>query len=260
VTEPDPEAVPSVADADLLGEALRLIEGANARGIPIRLVGGLAVRYLTPEYPPRTRAGQDLDLASVSRTRPQLARFLADLGYEPDKRFNALYGHKQLYFASPVGRSIDVLVDSMEMCHVVIFRDRIERHPVTLDVTDLLLTKLQIVELNEKDARDALYLLSAFEVQEGDELGAIGLQRIGGIVADDWGWWRTLTMNVERISELARGDASLPPGGARFDPVEQLGLIGRAAQEVPKSLRWKVRGRVGERKRWYRVPEEDAHD
>ena len=256
-----PPVARSAEDEDPLPEAVQLIEGADRRRIPLRLVGGLAIRYLTPDYPPRVRARQDLDLASVSRVRPQLTAHLMELGYQPDKRFNALYGHKQLYFAGPTGRSIDVLVDAMEMCHVVDFKTRIDRHPVTLDVIDLLLTKLQIVELNEKDASDALYLLSAFPVDQGDEPGTIGLARIGALVSDDWGWWRTLTLNVERISSMARDEhARLVPTGARFDPVDQLARIGGAADGVAKSLRWRLRARLGERKRWYRLPEEDAHD
>ncbi len=257
----DDGEVTDVASQDVLPVALGLIEGARERGLPLRLVGGLAVRYLTPAFPPRTRERQDLDLASVSTARLPLTGYLIELAYEPDKRFNALYGHKQLFFAAPDGRGVDILIDRMEMCHVVEFLDRIERHPVTLDVADLLLTKLQIVELNEKDAQDALYLLSAFPVGEADEPETIGLDRLRQHVADDWGWWRTLTLNLERIRELAEGPgAHLVPQGARFDPVEQLAELERAAEEVPKTLRWRLRAKVGERKRWYRVPDEDSHD
>lgn len=246
---------------DVLPEALKLVEGARERGVPLRLVGGLAVRYLTPEFLPRRRERQDLDLASVSTARLPLTVYLMELDYEPDKRFNALYGHKQLFFAASDGRGVDVLIDRMEMCHVVEFLGRIERLPVTLDVADLLLTKLQIVELNEKDAQDAIYLLCAFPVGEGDEPGTIGLDRLREHVADDWGWWRTVTLNLLRIKDLAEGPgAELVPPGARFDPVEQLAKLERAAEEVPKTLRWRLRARVGERKRWYRVPEEEAHD
>lgn len=248
-------------DRDPLEEALGLIEAAGAIGVPLRLVGGLAVRVLCPDFPPRTRERQDLDLASTSDARPALSGFLEARGYEPDRRFNALYGHKQLYFASPEGRALDVLVDRLEMCHVLEFKDRIARMPLTLDVTDLLLSKLQIVELNEKDAQDVLYLLSAYPVREGDEPGTVGLDRIGAIVAADWGWWRTLTMNVARIVELAETTAShLVPAGARYDPVEQLRRIGEHADAVPKTLRWRLRARVGERARWYQLPDEEAHD
>lgn len=252
---------PAPAGSDLLEEALSLVEGARLRGVPLRLVGGLAVRYLTPTLPPRTRERQDLDLASVSRSRPQLTEFLVGLGCEADKRFNALYGHKQLFFSTPEGRAIDVLVDRMEMCHIVEFADRIERHAVTLDVTDLLLTKLQIVQLNEKDAQDALYLLSAFEARQGDEPGCIGLGRVAAVVADDWGWWRTVTLNLDRIRDLARGEgAHLVPAATAYDPLTQIDALADAVQAVPKTLRWKLRAKVGERKRWYRVPDEDSHD
>ncbi len=246
---------------DPLEEALELVEGAAAIGVPLRLVGGLAVRVLCPDFPPRTRTRQDLDLASTSDVRPALVAFLEERGYEPDRRFNALYGHKQLYFASPEGRSLDVLVDRLEMCHVLEFKERIARMPLTLDVTDLLLSKLQIVELNEKDAQDVLYVLSAYPVREGDEPGSVGLERIGALVAGDWGWWRTLTMNVERIAELATTTgAHLVPANALHDPVEQLRRIGEHAHAVPKTLRWRLRARVGERARWYQLPDEEAHD
>jgi hypothetical protein len=252
----DPASAP-----DVMTEALSLVEGARERGVPLKLVGGLAVRYLTPDYPPRTRARQDLDLASVSRTRPQLTEFLIGLGHEPDKRFNALYGHKQLFFSSPEGRAIDVLIDRMEMCHELVFSERIDRHPVTLDVTDLLLTKLQIFELNEKDAQDVLYLLSAFAVADGDEPGAVGLDRVAAVVADDWGWWRTTTMNMDRIRDLALGEgAHAVPAGAAYDPVAQLSTLRRAADETPKTRRWRLRAKIGDRRRWYRVPDEDSHD
>ena len=229
--------------------------------MPLKLVGGLAVRVLCPAFPPRRREGQDLDLASASRARAALTSLLVELGYEPDKRFNALYGHKQLYFASPGGRSVDVLIDRLEMCHVVEFAERVDRMPFTLDVTDLLLSKLQIVELTEKDVQDTIYLLANFSVEEGDIPGTIGLERIGSVVADDWGWWRTLTLNVDRIRELTSGEeAGLVPSNASQDPATGLARIAEVADGVPKTLRWKLRAKVGERKRWYRVPELDAHD
>jgi hypothetical protein len=249
------------ATAELLPRALELIEAAEAKDIPLRLVGGLAVRVLCPDFPPRVRDRQDLDLASVSTARVRLTEFLVDRGHHPDKRFNALYGHKQLFFTAADGVAVDVLIDRMDMCHVLPFSERIERMPKTLDVTDVLLSKLQIVELNEKDVQDVLYLLSAYEVRDGDDVGAIGADRVRDIVRDDWGWWRTVTRNLGHIRELAtRGSASLIPANARHDALAQIDVLLRAAHDAPKTLRWRLRAKVGERKRWYRVPEDDAHD
>jgi hypothetical protein len=253
--------MPDEPPTDVLPVALDLVQGAGAEDIPLRLVGGLAVRALCPSFPPRVRARQDLDLASISDSRSPLTSFLVERGLEPDKRFNALYGHKQLYFAAPDGRSVDVLIDQLEMCHVLLFKDRIQRMPVTLDVTDVLLSKLQIVELTPKDAQDVVYLLSAYEVRAGDEVGTVGLDRITSIVRDDWGWWRTVSMNLDRIREFATGQGrDLVPAGGSFDVTEQIEGLGQAVEQVPKSLRWKLRARIGERKRWYNVPEEDSHD
>jgi hypothetical protein len=242
-------------------EAVRVCESAAEAGITVRLAGGLAIQYLTPGFPPRGGDSQDLDLATQSSDRRSLSQFLTGRGYVADKTFNALYGHKQLYFQSAeTGRSLDVLVDRLHMCHTVEFADRLGRMPLTLDLTDLLLSKLQIVELNEKDAQDVLYLCSAYPVSDGDEPGTIGLGRIRPLVGNDWGWWRTATLNLDRITALASGDGQgLVPAGGQHHAVEQLGVLRAAMETTPKSLRWKARARVGERVRWYEQPEETAH-
>jgi hypothetical protein len=202
-----------------------------------------------------------MDLASVSRVRAALGPFLAAQGFAPDKEFNALYGHKQMYFRSPDGGwALDVMLDRLDMCHVLDFRDRIERMPYTLDPTDLLLSKLQIVEINEKDLQDAIYLLAAFPIRDDDEPGTIGPLRLCQIVCEDWGWWRTVSGNLDRVTALAPEDlARLVPPDAPFDPVDQALALRRQADEAPKSLRWRLRSKVGDRVRWYELPEEVAH-
>jgi hypothetical protein len=129
-----------------------------------------------------------------------------------------------------------------------------------LDVTDLLLSKLQVVEQNFKDVHDIVYLLAAYEVRDGDEPGTVGLARFGRVLADDWGWWRTVTGNLDRVAELARGDlARLVPADAPHDPVEQAVALRRHADTIPKSLKWRLRARLGDRVQWYEVPEETSH-
>ncbi|HYT30768.1 MAG TPA: hypothetical protein VEN82_08310 [Actinomycetota bacterium] len=246
---------------DILEEATALITAANEAGVPVRLIGGLAVRYLTPSFPPRAHNRQDLDVASVSRVRSALGKLIESLGYVPDKTFNALYGHKQLYFTSPAtGRALDVLIDKLEMCHTLEFADRIERMPYTLDPTDLMLSKLQIVHLNEKDAQDLLYLLARFSLSDEDEPETIGLRRYRRVLGEDWGWWRTVTLNLAKVRGLAEGERThLIPAGAPYDPVQQIRDLERHAEEAPKSLRWRIRAKIGERKRWYELPEETEH-
>ncbi len=241
--------------------AIETVEAAAASGVPLRLIGGLAIRYLTPDYPPRVRNDQDMDFASVSSAKNDVIQFLDGRGFLGDRRFNVMHGQRQMYFTTPDGlTSVDVIVDRLFMCHELVFKERIDRMPVTIDITDLLLTKLQVVEQNEKDVHDIVYLLSAFEVREGDEPGTIGLKRIGDVVRDDWGWWRTVTGNLDRIVELVGNDLKrLVPSGAPYEPAEQASAIRRFADTVPKTLRWKIRSRVGERVQWYELPEEVGH-
>jgi hypothetical protein len=240
--------------------ALRVVRDATEARVPLRLLGGQAVRVVCPNFPPRARDDQDLDFASVSRAKTQLVDYLQTRGFEGDKRFNALHGHRQMYFKTPEGRTVDVIMDQLRMCHVLDFRDRIERMPLTLDVTDLLLSKLQVVELNQKDAQDIVYLLSGYEVREGDEPATIALERFADILGNDWGWWRTVTGNLDRVLELLAGELrTVVPGNGKHDPVEQVRVLRRYADEIPKSLRWRIRARLGERVRWYDLPEEVDH-
>lgn len=247
--------------AGAFAAAVQTVEAANREEVPLKLLGGQAVRYLTPDFPPRQRDDQDMDFASVSKAKRAVMALLGGLGFEGDRRFNTMHGHKQMYFRSPVdGATADVIMDRLQMCHVLEFGDRIDRLPFTLDVTDLLLSKLQVVEQNEKDVQDIVYLLAAHEVREGDEPGTVGLARFAKVLAEDWGWWRTATGNLDRVVELVRGDlARLVPRGAGYDPVEQAVALRDHAQSMPKTLKWKLRARLGERVQWYEVPEEVAH-
>ena len=249
------------ASSDAYGAAIDAAEAANREGVPLKLIGGQAVRYLTQHTcAPRVRNDQDMDFASVSTAKKPVMEFLFNSGFQGDRQFNTMHGHRQMYFTAANGTSADVVMDQLRMCHVLDFGDRIDRMPLTLDVTDLLLTKLQVVQQNEKDVQDIIYLLSCYEVRDGDETETIGLARFGKVVADDWGWWRTTTGNLDRVVELARGElARLVPTGCDFDPIDQAVALRTHADAVPKGLKWKVRARVGDRVQWYDLPEEVGH-
>ncbi len=250
----------TVAEGTLLEEAMTLIDAAAARGIALRLVGGLAIQVLTPKLPPRTRTGQDLDFASAGKTRKDLSALLAERGYVADKNFNALYGDKQLYFQhGETGLAIDVLIDKLHMCHTLEFAPRLELMPHTLDPLDLLLSKLQIFELNEKDADDALRLLISFPVGDDGQPDTIDLGPFRDLMGSDWGWWRTVTLNLWRIEQQIEAERHPVIAHATYDPREQLHKLARAAEEAPKSRGWKLRAKIGERKRWYELPEETPH-
>jgi hypothetical protein len=245
---------------DPLPEAVALVDGAARAGLRLRLLGGLGVRVLCPDFPPRLRPGQDMDLACASKGRRDVVGYLESSGCVPDKAFNSLNGDRQMYFTAPSGRPVDVMVDRLVMCHTLDLRPSFGNSSLTLDPADLLLSKLQIVELNAKDARDITHLLSGVPV--GDRSGPgpfISPDRFSEVLAADWGWWRTTTGNLEKLPALVAESPEMIPPQPRFDALEQAARLVDVAKSVPKSMKWKLRANVGDRVRWYELPEEVAH-
>ena len=257
MTTPGAAGAPSAAD-DPLPEALGLARGAADASLGLKLLGGLAVRVLCPQFPPRLRSGQDIDFACVSKERKMVAEHLAKVGCEPDRRFNNLNGDRQMYFNAPSGRPIDVMVNQLNMCHVLDFRPGFARQPFTIDAVDVLLSKLQIVELNEKDLRDIVHLLAALPLGGGSQ-ASIDTDRFGKLLGADWGWWRTVTGNLAKMEELLGERPALIPDNHVYEPVAQAARLLELAVETPKSMKWKLRANVGDRVRWYELPEEVAH-
>src|SRR5215472_12794870 len=248
---------------DPLTDAMLLARGAEQAGLGLKLLGGLAVRVVCPDYPPRLRRDQDIDFACLSKERKSVAAHLEQAGCQPDRRFNNLNGDRQMYFTAPSGRPIDVMVDRLTMCHTLDFRPSFKKLPYTVDVVDLLLSKLQIVELNEKDARDIVQLLSCMPISGSTEGAAdapsIDSARFGSVLGGDWGWWRTVTGNLDKLPRLLTDRPQLSQPGMPFDPAEQAARLRQLADETPKSMKWRVRSGVGEKVRWYELPEEVGH-
>ena len=256
MTTPAAAGAPSPAD-DPLPEALGLARGAADASLGLKLLGGLAVRVLCPQFPPRQRSGQDIDFACVAKERKKVAEYLAVAGCEPDRRFNNLNGDRQMYFNAPSGRPIDVMVDKLTMCHTLDFRPAFSRQPFTVDAVDVLLSKLQIIELNEKDAHDIVHLLAGLPL--GGAPPSIDTDRFGKLLGADWGWWRTVTGNLEKLPALVAERPGLVPPDAPHDPLAQARELRDVAESAPKSIKWKLRANVGDRVRWYELPEEVAH-
>lgn len=260
--------------ADPLAESLRVVELASARGLQVRLMGGMAIRAHAPDWPARTRRVEvDLDFATRSRDRGAFYELLATEGYTPDKRHNALFGGKQAYFVDePRRRPVDVLVDNLEMCHRFEFGSRLAASTPTLPLAELLLSKLQVVKINRKDVLDALVLLAEHPLGADDGAadsrhgqGVINLPRILSFTSNDWGWWRTVTGNLATLDqylavELTPEDLDLNNGRAiLFDPADQVSALRGAIHDAPKSTMWRLRAKVGERTSWFQEPEEMGH-
>ena len=236
--------------ADHVAEAERLVEAARERNVVLRALGGVAVQMTCPSAreQPLARTPKDLDFASAAKHRSDIIDLFRDSGYQPDAEFNALHGKTRLFFwDAEHARQADLFLDRITMCHSLDLANRFDEHSATLSVSDLLLLKLQVVETNERDYKDALALL----LDHAD--GGIDVAYVSRLLGTDWGWWRTATMVLERLDRYARE----LDGFERANDIHyRIRELLRAIEAQPKSRRWKLRARVGERARWYELPEE----
>ena len=245
-----------VIHEDVVAEGERLIGRAADEGVPLRLLGGVGMRLRAPGElaPAFRRTYADLDFVTTKKGVGATTGLFRGEGYEAQVAFNALHGGERLlFFDNDHDRQVDVFVGAFSMCHKIPLDGRIEVDPVSIPLAELLLTKLQVVQLNEMDVRDALALLHDHEVGESDgEL--VNSARVAQLCASDWGLWRTITQNLAACRAFA--DTYDVPDRPTLD--ERLdALLGRIEEE-PKSRAWRMRAKIGDRKRWYDLPEEVA--
>jgi hypothetical protein len=240
--------------SDPVAEGVRIAEGAAERGLPLRVLGGIAVAILCPSSrrPPLQRDYADIDFATTGSAKERVVELMESFGYTGDREFNILHGHRRLFFWDECNqRQVDVFVDEANLCHRIDLKRRIEAVPLTLSLADLTVLKLQIVETNEKDYLDICAIFADHELTS-DESGVNGAH-IAEISAGDWGLWRTLEMVAGRSQQFALGLADFD---AAELVAERLQALRSALADAPKTRRWKLRARVGEKKRWYAIPEE----
>ncbi len=243
-------------EPDLVAEGERLLARANETGVPLRLLGGVAIRLRAAgELPaPFRRSYADLDFATARGASGKAQVFFRNEGYEPHKAFNALNGSERLlFFDTANDRQVDVFVGQFAMSHRIPLGSRLELEPTTLPLAELLLTKLQVIEMNEKDLRDALALLCDHAVGDGDG-ESVNAARIAELCASDWGLWRTFTHNLEWCRDHLAGHDLPSETITRLH--ERLDELLARTESEPKSRGWRLRAKVGERKRWYDLPEE----
>ncbi len=233
-----------------------IVAAAAARSIPVRLLGGVAI-WIRSSAAARAALGRDypdIDLVAHKRQSRLLRGLLEENGFEPERVFNATHGARRLLYHGPGEWHVDVFLDSFEMSHTLDLGARLEAEPETLAAAELLLTKLQIAEINAKDVSDVAMLLWDHQPTASDGAGELNLSRLAATCGADWGLYTTVTDNLGTCAGLL--SALVPGTGDQERIASRITMITNALSEAPKTVGWQLRARVGRRKRWYQVPEE----
>lgn len=243
--------------AGLQDEARRLLQASSDKEVVLKLLGGVAIAMRCPSASrDRLRRNYvDMDFVGHEKQSRAIGDFFIEMGYQSRPRFNAMMGRKRLIFNDLANeRRVDIFLDVFEMCHKFNFGERVGLEPLTLPLADLLATKLQIVQINEKDFRDLTALFLDHDVGSGDGEMINGTY-LARLCSNDWGTYKTFTMNLATLG------ASIDIYGLTSPELDtaraRIGKLVDMIEKEPKSFAWRLRARVGEKKTWYELPEVD---
>jgi len=247
--------LPSAPPANGLEAAGQIIDKAEHKGVALRLLGGLAFKYLCPSTRESRfyRENKDIDLAGRREDVKEIMKILESMGYKPREVFNKLnMGQRLIYYDMVNKRRVDIFLDEFVMCHKLDFRRSLTPGAYTLPITDLVMTKLQVVEMTEKEHLDLVAAFRDFDVAEGQK-GIDGI-KIAQACAKDWGLYTTFSKSLNVMREKAQSLG----GDDRETVVARIDRLTRMMEEEPKSLAWRIRARVGTKARWYELPQSDT--
>ena len=244
---------------DFLEETNRILDAAKTEDVLLRLLGALAFHIHCPKFSYMQemlgRTFTDIDFASYRQESSRINKLFVELGYQYDVRVRALFGSRLVFYdASGTDRHCDVFLDKLEFCHDIDFQNRLDVDYPTIPLLELLLEKMQIVKLNEKDVVDTIMLLREHQIG-GSDNETINVDRLAGLTAHDWGLWKTVTMNLENVRRAAQSSEKLSEEDKKDIDSKITALRSRIDQE-PKSRGWKIRSQIGEKRKWYRDVDE----
>jgi hypothetical protein len=232
-------------------EARRILTAAEEDGITLRLIGGLAIRFhCHGPHISHLREYHDIDVLGLGNESEAIAKTFRRLGYSPNLKYNLLYGGSRLQFLDDTtGKNVDVFLDRFSMDHTLDFRQRLRLDDLTIPVTDLLLTKLQIVKLTRKDVKDIVAILEDHELGQKDDRETLNVDYIARSCASDWGLYKTIAENLSKMGGLV--DETMPGPKEKRELEVKLDGIRSSIEEAKKETRWRIRSLIGERKKWY---------
>jgi len=240
-------------------ELKRILQASDEAGILLRVIGSLAFQMHCPQFgylqAAMGRAYTDIDFAAYSQQARQISDLLIGLGYIENREiYIASEGERAIFDKPGTGLHVDIFYEKLDFCHAIYWKDRLEVDSPTIPLTELLLEKMQIVQINEKDIIDTIMLLLEHSLGDIDD-ETINIKLAAELCANDWGLWRTTTMNLDKVKQLAGHYTQLTPGQKSKIETQVNDALARINTE-PKPLAWRLRDRVGDRVKWYKDVDE----
>jgi hypothetical protein len=233
-----------------------ILNACEHAGVLVRVFGSMAFQIHCPQYGYlQTHPYSDIDLAAYIRHSRQIREILTKLGYvENRKVFVLSEAQRALFHKGDDNLRVEIFYEKLDFCHALYWRDRLEADSPTIPLAELFLEKMQIVHISEKDVVNTIMLLLEHPLGETDN-ETINIKLAAQLCADEWGLWRTVTMNLGKVRQFAQQYAPLTPEQKSRVAAQVDESLLRLHQE-PKPLAWKVRDHMGDRVQWYKDVED----
>lgn len=240
-------------------ELTRILQASDEAGNILRVIGSLAFQMHCPQFgylqAAMGRAYTDIDFGAYSRQAKSITEMMIKLGYEDNREvYIASEGERAIFDKPGTGLHVDIFYEKLDFCHAIYWKDRLEVDSPTIPLTELLLEKMQIVQINEKDVIDTIMLLIEHPLGDVDK-ETINIKLAAQLCAKEWGLWRTTTMNLDKVRQLAQSYSQLTPE-QKIKVTTQVDQILARLNDEPKSMAWRIRDRVGDRVKWYKDVDE----
>jgi hypothetical protein len=232
-------------------ESTRILDEARRRNTVLRLVGGLAIHIHCTEHSFCDRRYGDIDFVGLKTQYKSIVEVMKEVGYMENSNMTMSTGGSRLLFERPgTTDHIDVFLDHIDIEHEVNLKDRLDIEKETISISDLLLVKLTITRLNEKDIRDIITMMKDIRIGHDDSVGTINITYIAELCAKSWGLHHDVMASLRRTLDfLPRFALSESIGSEVADRLEALE---NEILKAPKSFRWRLRALIGERFPWRR--------
>lgn len=264
---------PVSKDETLIADAKRIVEQAQERKIPLRILGALAVRlhtlHLKKMHTSLDRLeGQkeqftDIDFMGYSKQTSDIYKMFKELNFVVDKWVAAYFGKVRGIWYHPQNLyHIDVFYDKLPFSHNVEFgskpgKGRLELDYPTITLADIVLEKAQMHQIGEKDIKDVIVLLIGHELGSSEK-ETVNLIRICEPLKNDWGFYYEFQTNMGKVKAFAQkytkqgklSEAELA------DVTAKVNKIMAQVEAEPKTKDWMKRAKTGTSKQWWTEVEE----
>jgi hypothetical protein len=261
-----------LSDEAIITEAIKIVEEAEKRGIIIRILGASAVKihsmdaeelYKRLRRLNSDRSFTDIDLVGYSNQRAEIRQLMEKhLSFNISRQFLLLHGKDRLLYYHPQNLySVDIFFDGLYFSHTILFgkigNGRLELDKPTIPVTDILLEKLQIHQINEKDIKDIIVLLRSHGLGYIED-DMINLHRLSSILGDDWGFWMDAVDNLRKTIRYAEEyyKQSIITREEWEDVVRKSSELLDFLEKCQKTEKWEKRARKGIKEKYWNDVEE----